>query len=177
MTGVLDAIKALGVSEDDIKTTYFNIQPETRWIEKTDSLGRYSEPEIIGYIVSNQVEVKVRDLDKISDVLDTAADEGGNLIRINSISFTVSDPAEYAADMRRAAAEDAKAKAKLYADAMGVELGELLFLTETGSTTTLASRGYAEAGYDNAAGAPPTPIQPGDVSLSTTIQAAFAIVP
>ena len=177
MTGVLDAIKALGVSEDDIKTTYFNIQPETRWIEKTDSLGRYSEPEIIGYIVSNQVEVKVKDLDKISDVLDTAADEGGNLIRINSISFTVSDPAEYAADMRRAAAEDARAKAQLYADAMGVELGELLFLTETGSTTPLASRGYAEAGYDSAAGAPPTPIQPGDVSLSTTIQAAFAIVP
>jgi uncharacterized protein YggE len=177
MTSVLDAIKELGVDEADIKTTYFNIQPETRWIEKTDSLGQYGEPQIIGYIVTNQVEVKVRDLDDVSSVLDTAATEGGDLIRINSISFTVSDPAEYAADMRRAAAEDARAKAQLYADAMGVELGDLIFLTETGSSTPLVNRSAAEAGYDSAAGAPPTPIQGGDVSLSTTIQAAFAIVP
>lgn len=180
MTAVLNKIKELGVDEDDIETTSFNIYPQQTWVEVEGSIGRHSEPRIIGYVVSNQVRVTVSDIDLIDEVVDAAAEEGGDLIRVNSISFTVAEPAAYGAQTRELAAEDAKAKAELYARAMGVQLGPLMFLTEIGSSSPLVNQDYsrAEAGFaaDGAAFAP-TPIQSGDVSLSTTVQAAFAIVP
>lgn len=177
MTAVLDAIKGLGVADDDIVTTSFNIYPQTEWVEVTDSQGRHSEPRITGYLVSNHVEVTVRNLDILDDVIDTAADRGGDLIRVNSISFTVSNPEAHGAETRQLAATNARAKAQLYAQAMGVNLGPLVFLTEISSSAPLASKAYAGDAAMAEAGYAPTPIQSGDVSLSTTIQAAFAIVP
>jgi uncharacterized protein YggE len=177
MTAVLDAIKQLGVADDDIVTTSFNIYPQTIWVEVTDSIGRHSEPRITGYQVTNNVEVTVRNLDILDDVIDTAADRGGDLIRVNSISFTVADPAQHGAETRQLAAADARAKAELYAQAMGVNLGPLMFLTEISSSAPMAQRAYAADSAMAEGGYAPTPIQSGDVSLSTTIQAAFAIIP
>jgi uncharacterized protein YggE len=177
MTAVLDAIKGFGVADDDIVTTSFNIYPQTIWVEVTDSLGRHSEPRITGYQVLNNVEVTVRNLDILGDVIDTAADRGGDLIRVNSISFTVSNPAQHGAETRQLAAIDARAKAELYAQAMGVNLGPLVFLTEMSSSAPMAQKTYATDAAMAEGGYAPTPIQSGDVSLSTTIQAAFAIVP
>lgn len=177
MTAVLDAIRGLGVDDDDIVTTSFNIYPQTVWIEVTDSIGRHSEPRITGYVVSNNVEVTVRDIDMVDEVIDAAADKGGDLIRVNSVSFTVANPAQHGAETRQLAAADARAKAQLYAQAMGVTLGPLVYLTEIGSSAPLAARAFsADAAYAEA-GFAPTPIQSGEVSLSTTIQAAFAIIP
>ena len=177
MTAVLDAIRGLGVDDDDIVTTSFNIYPQTVWIEVTDSIGRHSEPRITGYVVSNNVEVTVRDIDMVDEVIDAAADKGGDLIRVNSVSFTVANPAQHGAETRQLAAADARGKAQLYAQAMGVTLGPLVYLTEIGSSAPLESRAFsADAAYAEA-GFAPTPIQSGEVSLSTTIQAAFAIIP
>src|SRR5690606_27829649 len=111
----------------------FNIYPQTVW----DENGR--EPRITGYIVSNQVSVTVRDIDLLDEVIDTAAEEGGDLIRVNSVSFTVGDPAQHGAETRQLAAADARAKAQLYADAMGVTLGPLVFLTEIGSSAPMGA--------------------------------------
>lgn len=178
MTAVLDAIRDLGVADDDIVTTSFNIYPQTVWIEVNDSLGRHSEPRITGYTVNNSVEVTVRDIDLLDEVIDSAAERGGDLIRVNSVSFTVSNPALHGAETRQLAAADARAKAQLYADAMGVNLGPLMFLTELGSSAPLAqSREFAADASFAEAGFAPTPFQSGEVNLSTTIQAAFAIAP
>lgn len=178
MTAVLDAIRNLGVADDDIVTTSFNIYPQTVWVEVNDEFGRHSEPRITGYTVTNNVEVTVRDIDLLDEVIDSAAERGGDLIRVNSVSFTVADPAAHGEETRRLAAADARAKAQLYADAMGVTLGPLVYLTEIGSSAPLAqSRDFAADAAFAEGGLAPTPIQSGDVSLSTTIQAAFAIVP
>lgn len=178
MTAVLDAIREIGVDDDDIVTRSFNIHPQTVWVEVNDEFGRHSEPRITGYVVTNNVEVTVRDLDNLDEVIDTAADRGGDLIRVNSVSFTVANPAQHGAETRQLAAADARAKAQLYADAMGVNLGPLVFLTEMGSSAPLEqSRSFAADAAVAEGAFAPTPIQSGDVSLSTTIQAAFAIVP
>lgn len=177
MTAVLDAIRAIGVSDDDIVTTSFNIYPETIWVEVNDSFGRHSEPRITGYTVSNNVEVTVRDLDLLDDVIDSAAEKGGDLIRVNSISFTVANPELHGEETRLLAAANARAKAELYAKAMGVNLGPLLYLTEIGSSAPLANQSFGEDAMLARAEFAPTPIQSGEVGLSTTIQAAFAIVP
>ena len=175
MEKVLDAIKENGVSEDDIVTTNLNIYPQTIWVEVSDSLGRHSEPRITGYTVSNTVQVTVRDIDNLSPVVDTAATAGGDLIRINSIQFTVDDSSAYGELIRQHAVADALAKADAYARAMGVTLGQLVYLTEISSSVPMSyGAPVAEmAAMDRSFKS--TPISSGDVNLSVTVQAVFAI--
>ncbi len=174
MESVLDAIKENGVSEDDIVTTNFNIYPQTVWVEVSDSLGRHSEPRITGYTVSNTVQVTVRDIENLSPVVDTAATAGGDLIRINSIQFTVDDSSVYGEQIRQMAAAEARAKADVYARATGVTLGPLVYLTEIGSSVPMvAAAPRAEMAMDGAFKS--SPISSGDVNLSVTVQAVFAI--
>jgi len=176
MTALREALTGLGVAEDDVVTTSFSISPQTVWVEVKDSIGTHGEPRITGYIVSNSLRVKIRSLDDVGDIIDSAADAGGNLVRINSISFTVDDASGFGQQLRQLAAADAKAKAELYAAAMGVQLGPLVYLTEAGSSVPVMKAPMAEmamAGFDSRAS---TPISGGDVSLTTDIQAAFSIV-
>jgi uncharacterized protein YggE len=175
MEKVLSAIKENGVSEDDIVTTNFNIYPQTIWVEVSDALGRHSEPRITGYTVSNTVHITVRDIDNLSLVVDTAATAGGDLIRINSIQFAVDDSSAFGAQIRQQAAADALAKADVYARAMGVTLGQLVYLTEIGSDVPMA-RSFPQAEMAMMdSGFKSTPISAGDVNLSVTVQAVFAI--
>jgi len=177
MTRVRDALKGLGVAEKDILTTSFSIYPETIWVEITDSLGKRGQPKIIGYVVQNQVEVTVRKMDDVGKVVDAAADKGGDLIRVNSISFTLADPNAHAVSMRELAAGDAKAKAEIYAKAMGVKLGPLVFLSELQSSSPVVQKDFAVARAFAAEAAAPTPISPGEIDLTTTITAVFSITP
>ena len=176
MDNVLAAITELGIDGDDVVTSYFNIQPQTIWVEVSDSLGRHSEPRITGYIVNNTVQVTVRDIDVLGTVIDTAAATGGDLIRINSIQFTVGDSSVYGEQIRQLAAADALAKADLYARVMGVTLGPLVYLTELGSSVPMAKA--SPVAMEVAAmdiGFARTPISAGDVNLSVTVQVVFAI--
>ena len=177
MDNVLAAITELGIDGDDVVTSYFNIQPQTIWVEVSDSLGRHSEPRITGYIVNNTVQVTVRNIDVLGTVIDTAAATGGDLIRINSIQFTVGDSSVYGEQIRQMAAADALAKADLYARVMDVTLGPLVYLTELGSSVPMAKA--SPVAMEVAAmdiGFARTPISAGDVNLSVTVQVVFAIV-
>ena len=176
MDSVLAAIRAHGVADDDIVTSYFNIQPQTIWIEVTDSIGRHSEPRIIGYIVNNTVQVTVRDIDNLGDVVDTAATAGGDLIRINSIQFTVDDPSVFGEQIREMAAADAMAKADLYARVMGVTLGPVVYLTELGNSVPMARAAPLAVMAEMDVAFARTPISAGDVNLSVSVQVVFAIV-
>ena len=177
MDNVLAAITELGIDGDDVVTSYFNIQPQTIWVEVSDSLGRHSEPRITGYIVNNTVQVTVRNIDVLGTVIDTAAATGGDLIRINSIQFTVGDSSVYGEQIRQLAAADALAKADLYARVMDVTLGPLVYLAELGSSVPMAKA--SPVAMEVAAmdiGFARTPISAGDVNLSVTVQVVFAIV-
>lgn len=176
MTSVLDALSALGVADDDVVTTYLNIYPIQVWIEVQDDDGSHSEPRITGYTVNNQVRVTVRDIEMADEVIDMAAEVGGDLIRINNISFTVGDPAAHSDEIRGRAVEDAKAKAELYAEAFGVDLGPLVFLQES-SVGAPVYQGPVRLEMAMARAADfSTPIESGDINLSITIQAGFSIL-
>ena len=176
MDNVLAAITELGIDGDDVVTSYFNIQPQIIWVEVSNSLGRHSEPRITGYILNNTVQVTVRDIDVLGTVIDTAAATGGDLIRINSIQFTVGDSSVYGEQIRQLAAADALAKADLYARVMGMTLGPLVYLIELGSSVPMAKA--SPVAMEVAAqdiGFTRTPISAGDVNLSVTVQVVFAI--
>lgn len=130
------------------------------------------ESVLLGYEVNNQLNVKIRDLDAIGRVIDTVTEAAGNLIRFQGISFTIEDDQALKDQARAAAVEDLMDKAAQTATLAGVELGELVYITESGGSVSPQSfRGaiaFAEA---------VTPIQTGELQVRVSLQAAFDIDP
>lgn len=173
MTRVQEALKKGGVADKDIATAYFNIQPITVYEERFQGSYRYSEPKIVGYMVTNQVTVKVRALDRVGPLLDSAVAAEGDLIRVNGISFTIENPLPYAIQAREAAVRDALAKAQQFASLTNITVGKLLYITETEGTP--APQVYERAAMASFAADTTTPISGGKMEVTVTIQAAFSI--
>lgn len=110
----LAQVKALGIADADISTAGLSIQPQYDYSAKG---GR----KFLGYQLTRGIEIVVRDLDKIGDVLLKATSAG-----INNVSDPQLESSKAEALTREAlakAADDARAKAKVLADALGVKLG------------------------------------------------------
>ena len=116
MTAIIAALGADGIAEQDIQTRSFDISPQYSRRERTDSSGaRYNEQVLLGFIVSNQAAVNVRNMENIGGILDRVAEAGGDLTRIRGISFSSDDPTQLHAQAREAAVKDLMAKAQHYA--------------------------------------------------------------
>ncbi len=166
MNAVVNSLKANGVKESDIRTQYFNISPEYQYKQN-------ESPIIIGYRVSNNVQAKIRTIDKTGVIIDEVVKAGGNLTRIQSISFSVDNPTPLLAQARQKAMEDANAKAKVLAAGGGVTLGRPTYISESGGYQTpqpvTAMRAMA------AEAAAPTPISPGETQVQVSVQVVYAI--
>jgi len=168
MDAVRTALADSGVDEKDIQTRHFSIYPVTRWDDYKD------ESVIIGYRVTNMVTAKIRDIEQAGPVIDAVAAVGGDYTRINNISFSVDDPTPYYEQARQQAVADARAKAEQLANLAGVNLGKPTYISEG---TIYPPVVYRDAGMEAMAPvpAPTTPISPGEIELSLTVQVAYAI--
>ena len=166
MDAVIAAVKRRGLTDADIQTTSFDIWPRYDYVE--------GEQTLAGYVVSNSVTIKIRDLANAGETIDDVADAAGDATRIEGISFTVEDPTPYLAQLREAAVENAREKAEHYAELIGASLGDLVYLTEAGgvSPPTPIARGEAMFAMDARA---TTSISAGELTLRLAVQAAFAI--
>ena len=166
MQRVRASITGNGVEERDIATRFFNIYPQYDY--ENDDGG----PRITGYTVNNHIEVKVRDIDRLSDILDQAVTAGGDAIRVGGISFRVDEPEQYADEARKLAVEDARARAQQLADLAGVTLGSARTISE--SSGGFAQRGFADAPAafaDDSA----TSVSAGESQVSVTVHIVYAI--
>lgn len=116
MNEIISELKNLGIEEKDIKTSNYNLSPVYNY---TSSRGQ----ELIGYEVSQNVSLKIRDLSKIGDVIAKTTEKGAN--QIGNISFTIDDEYELKNQARELAIEKAKEKAALIAEQSGMKLGEI----------------------------------------------------
>ncbi|PKB79718.1 MAG: hypothetical protein BZY88_11705 [SAR202 cluster bacterium Io17-Chloro-G9] len=132
-----------------------------------------SEQVLLGFQVTNQLTVKVRDLDTVGDVIDRVTGASGDLTRFQGVKFTIEDAKDLQEQARAAAVDDLMAKAEQVAALAGVELGRLTFITETGGpapvsfNTEKAVMAFAESA--------PTPILTGEMTMSVNIQGSFEI--
>ena len=133
------------------------------------------ETVLLGYQVSNQLSVKIRDLGSIGEVIDAVTDAGGNLIRFQGVSFTIEDDQALKDLARAAAVEDLMDKANQTAILAGVELGELVYINESGGS--VISDTFRSEGIAFAQSAAPTSIQVGELQVKVNLQAAFEIDP
>jgi len=173
ISGTIAALRDEGVEDKDMKTAHFNIQPEYNW-EDTRNGGR---PRIIGYRVTNTLSVKVRDLGSVGPIIDGAVAAGGDVTRINNISFSIEDGAALAEQARRLAVQDALSNAGLLAEEAGATLGDLQFITEVSSLQYGTNETAFSAERSIAAAAPPVPtsILTGEQDIVVRVQAVFAI--
>lgn len=130
------------------------------------------EPQITGFRVNNQLTVKVRDLDRLSDVLDDAIAAGGDAVRVNNVSFSVDEPEQYLGEAREQAMKDARERAEQLASLAGVTLGQVRSVSE--SSPTSLGRGGFGAEFALAAAAP-TPLSPGETEVSLTIFVVYEV--
>ena len=110
--------------------------------------------------------LEVRRVDEV-----TAA--GGDLIRFQGVRFSIEDTEALEDEARAAAVEDLLAKASQIAALAGVELGRLVYISESGGPIVNPLLRAESAVF--AAAAAPTPIQIGELSVNVSLQGAFAI--
>jgi uncharacterized protein len=161
MGRVMAALIDNGVVEQDIQTQYFSIRQITRWVDE--------EQVVVGYQVTNMVAIKIRDMDNAGAIIDAVAEAGGDLTRIDSIDFSVDDPSVYYEQARQEAMADANAKAEQLAELAGVTLGKPTYIYES-------SQGSSSIRMVEAAMSAVTPISPGEMEISLTVQVAYAIL-
>ncbi|MFA5109577.1 MAG: SIMPL domain-containing protein [Patescibacteria group bacterium] len=143
MNDIITAIKDLGIEEKDIKTSGYSLSPVYNW---TNEKGQ----ELIGYEVTQNVSLKIRDLEKIGDVIAKTTEKGAN--QIGSISFTIDDEYELKNQARELAIEKAKEKALMIAEQSGMKLGEVKSVYEN-TEPVISPISYSNAKMMDTAGA------------------------
>lgn len=133
MDKVKSALSALKIEDKDIKTDNYAVYPKYTYQYCTTSYVPCSTKEKLeGYEVSHSVTVKVRDVDSASKVLDALGGVGVN--NITGPNFTVDDIDAMKAEARGKAIVNAKAKAKVLADQLGVSLGDIISYSDDNNT-------------------------------------------
>ena len=167
MTALIDSLKANDVAEKDINTENFSIYPQYDYTEE----GRV----LRGYRVNNTVRAKVRELNILSDVIDDAAEAGGDNIVLNSIQFMIEDTTEFQKQARSLAVKDAEAKAQTLADASGVVLGKPVTISENTYFESPPIAFATEAAFADDSARTPTPIAPGELTVTVNITVVYEI--
>lgn len=161
---ISQALKEMGVEEKDIQTSNFNVYPTDRWNPMTGEVeGRY-------FVVENNVNVTVRELSSLGEVLNTVVEAGAN--SIYGISFNVEDRSAAVAEARDLAIADAKAKAEAIAASAGVQLGELTSISVYESGMPI---GYFDGKGGMAAAEMAVPIAAGTLTIVMESNLSYTI--
>jgi hypothetical protein len=167
ISDLLDSLEDNGVQEKDIQTSQFSVYPEYDY--------RNDEQVLTGYRVSHMLQVKVRDIDKAGEVIDDAVEAGGDLLQVQSISFTIDDTTALRSEAREEAVTDAQAKAEELATLAGVSLGEPTYISESISTPSPQPYYDRGLGYAMEEAAPVTEISAGELEVVVTVYITYTI--
>ena len=170
MNALIETLTGSAVAAEDIQTQAVRLQPQ------------YAQPElqpaqpptgtvtagITGYIAANTVEVTVRDIANLGQLIDGAVQAGSN--QIYGIDFTINDPTAALDQARAAAWQDAQHKAEQLAELAGATLGEVLSINEFSQTPLPLTQSAATIGA-----ADMVPIQPGAQQLQVNVQISWQL--
>jgi uncharacterized protein YggE len=167
MAKVVEALKADGIEAKDIQTVDFSVGPiyEQRPYDRPDS----KPPVVVGYRVTNQVRITLRDTRKLGAILDKVVSLGAN--QIDSIGFGVDQPETLKDEARKLALKNVTDNAKLYAEAAGVILGPILSISEEESV--YYTRAVAAAAPMDSA--KEVPIEEGTAAVEVRVRVSWEI--
>lgn len=164
---ILDTLKALGLTADQIGTQNYSVNPEMQY-PPAGGPGR-----VVGYTVSNVVRVDLKRIEQVGPVIDAALAKGAN--QINSVQFSASTAADARRTAMADAVRDARADAEALARAAGGTLGQVIEIT---STAPPIRPMYADMMVRSVAKAEvATPIEPGEQVISATVSVIWQFIP
>lgn len=164
MSNLFATLAKVGVAKKDIQTSQFSVNPS--YAKSDTSYNRRGK--IVGYTVTNQVRIMVRDLDRLGAVLDQLSKAGAN--QMHGISFGFSDPVPLQDKASVAAIHEARRKAKLYAKAADVSLGAILSIEEQHGRMPQGMRKMAMMESDSS-----VPIAVGESQITAGVSIVFAL--
>ncbi len=166
MNALMATLRKQGLAEKDIRTVGYDLSPE--YEQRTGP--QTTPPRIVGYRAQNTVRVVVSGVEKVGPLLDAVVASGAN--RVMGIDFQLADPLAARTDALKAAVAQARREAEAVAGAAGQRLGELLDLSTGGAAPPPRPMFAARAEM-----AAPTPILPGELEVTASVTAVYALEP
>jgi len=165
MASVRAALKRAGIADRDIQTSSINLYPDYR----QDAQG--NNPQIVGYRASNEVSVKFRDIAATGKILDALVAQGAN--QINGPMLAIDKPEAALDEARTQALANARARAQLYARALGKKVGRILAISEAGANQGQPVMMMRQSARGNAADS--TSVDPGEQSIAISLSVSFEL--
>lgn len=154
------------IDEKDIKTSQYNINPKYDWTG--------SSQRIIGYAINQSTEIKIRNFDKIGDILAKATTLGAN--NVSGPQFTIDDPEKFKEEARKKAIDQAKEKAKVLSQQVGIKLGKIVNFSEGGQGMPIIYDSYALGlGGAMEKSAPAPDIQAGSQDVVVNVSISYEV--
>jgi len=171
MNEIIKLVKSQGVEEKDIKTTSFNIYP---LYEYEDGGTYYSgKRTLVGYEVSQSLEVKIRDLEKVGEIVQGATEAGAN--QVGSLQFTIDKQEEFENQAREEAITEAKEKAKELASQLGVKLVRITNFSESNSASYRYGLGGGEESASKNSSSIVPEFQTGENKIEVSVTITYEI--
>ena len=167
MNSVFAALKQLGIPEKDIGTSGFSVNPQYTPYNANAT----QPPQIVGYEVSNEVDVTIDAVSKTGPAIDALVAAGAN--HMNSIGFSIKNQSAVFAKAREQAVSDAMTQAETLTHAAHVTLGPITSISEEAETPEPRPIAFARA--EMAPAPPPTPIAVGQQTLSADVTITWEI--
>ena len=165
INNVIASLNEIGIPKYDITTANYYIRQDSPTVSGTRTIsGQYS--------VSNEIIIKIKDIDKAGTVIDTAIKSGAN--SLTSISYSVSDTEEAVRQARMLAIKQAEENASLLASSNGAALGQIISINEYSGSDYPRARSY-EDNSEAALMTASTPIYSGKVTVTVTIDATWEL--
>ena len=174
MQKVIDFVKKQGVTDKDIQTTNYSLNPQYdyTWCRKSKDDTRYCSPKIIGYELTQSVEAKIRDFNKINIIIGGLSDAGAN--QISNISFSLDEPEDYKNQSRIEALKKIEKRAQLLSKETSLKLGKIMSVSESGiSPSSIYQNLKASAGLEEVS--VPAPIETGTQEITVTLTVSYEI--
>ncbi|MEY2400809.1 MAG: uncharacterized protein QOJ08_920 [Ilumatobacteraceae bacterium] len=162
---LIAALKAAGISDNDIATSGLSIYPQYSSTGNT----------ITGYQASNNVTVIVRDIANTGPVIDAAAAAAGDNITVGGVSFYVDNTEALIGAARADAIDNAKKRAGEYAAAAGVTVGAVVQISEVSISNPIPQFYAAKSAADASLAGSPTPIETGTQDLTVSVTVVYEL--
>ena len=161
MNRLMEAVRKAGIAERDIQTSDLGVSPQ---YHRADGQAR----EITGYEARNTVNLTVRDIAGLGGVIDALVAAGAN--QVYGPNFQIGEPDEARDEARRAALDAARARAELYAEALGLRVRRIVSISEGGGFVPRPMMAMRAVDAMES-----SPVSPGESTLSVNLDVVFEL--
>ena len=162
MSALTQALRRAGIAERDIQTSNVSVYPQQQYREG-------QPPLITDYQANNTVNAKIRNINNTGRVIDAAVAAGGNTV--HGVSFSHADPDAQLDIARRAAIAEARRRAELYANALGMRVHRIVAVSEGGGYAPPIPMPMERMAAQDAS----TPISPGEIETRVSVNVTFEL--